>query len=64
MNLSRTNAVKNHCRDCAGSDNGNRSASLCTATACFMWPFRNGTPQKSDIEKHLQARAAMDARNS
>jgi hypothetical protein len=63
MNLSRTNAVKNHCRECAGPDNGNRSASLCTARACYLYPFRNGAPQKTDTEKHFLERANMNERN-
>ena len=63
MNLSRANAVKEFCRICAGPDNGNRSASLCTVYACLLFPFRMGTAKKNDIEKHLQAKADMDERN-
>jgi hypothetical protein len=63
MNLSRTNAVKKHCKECSGPDNGNRSASLCTSYECYLWPFRVGSPQQSEIETHLQTRAALDERN-
>ena len=63
MNLSRMNQVKKFCSECAGNDNGNRSVHLCTTYACHLFPFRSGTAKKSDVERHLQARAEMDERN-
>ena len=63
MNLSRAHAVKRHCKECAGPDNGNRSTNLCTASECYLWPFRSGTPHPAEVETHLQKRAAMDERN-
>jgi hypothetical protein len=63
MNLSRAHAVKKHCKDCAGPDNGNRSASLCTSYECYLWPFRVGSHQHPEVETHLQSRAALDERN-
>ena len=63
MNLSRSDAVRSHCKICAGPDSGNRSVQLCTAYACHLFPFRSGTAKKSDVERHLQARAEMDERN-
>lgn len=63
MNLSRSDAVKSHCRECSGDDNGNRSVQLCTVTHCYLFPFRRGRPNKREIETHLQARANIDERN-
>lgn len=63
MNLSRANAVRKHCKECAGPDNGNRGAGLCTSYECFLWPFRIGSPQSAEVEIHLISRAALAERN-
>ena len=63
MYLSRANAVKKHCKECAGPDNGNRGVGLCTSYECNLWPFRVGSPQPPEVETHLQKRAALDERN-
>jgi hypothetical protein len=63
MKLSRSNSVKSHCKECAGPDHGNRGAALCTIYECYLWPFRIGSPQQTEVETHLQSRAAQDERN-